>query len=90
MAKGDSGNPTAVAPILRANYRGEGAVAIGLRSMRCAVLSLAGTLALATGIAKADTIWLNSEKDYYYILRDELEVNELTPAAAFSFLTPDP
>ena len=33
----------------------------------------------------SDTIWLNSEKDYYYILRDELEVNELTPAATHQF-----
>jgi tripartite ATP-independent transporter DctP family solute receptor len=33
----------------------------------------------------SDTIWLNSEKDYYYILRDELQVNELTPEATEQF-----
>jgi tripartite ATP-independent transporter DctP family solute receptor len=33
----------------------------------------------------SDTIWLNSEKDYYYILRDELKVNELTPEATEEF-----
>jgi tripartite ATP-independent transporter DctP family solute receptor len=33
----------------------------------------------------SDTIWLNSEKDYYYILRDKLQVNELTPAATEEF-----
>ena len=29
----------------------------------------------------SDTIWLNSEKDYYYFLRENLETNELTPEA---------
>jgi tripartite ATP-independent transporter DctP family solute receptor len=33
----------------------------------------------------SDTIWLNSEKDYYYILRDHLTVNELTPQAVTAF-----
>ena len=33
----------------------------------------------------SDTIWLNSEKDYYYILKDELQVNELSPAATEKF-----
>jgi tripartite ATP-independent transporter DctP family solute receptor len=33
----------------------------------------------------SDTIWLNSEKDYYYILKDELQVNELSPEATEEF-----
>ena len=33
----------------------------------------------------SDTIWLNSEKDYFYFLRDQLEVNELTPEATAKF-----
>jgi len=33
----------------------------------------------------SDTIWLNSEKDYFYTLRDHLKVNELTPAATAAF-----
>jgi tripartite ATP-independent transporter DctP family solute receptor len=33
----------------------------------------------------SDTIWLNSEKDYYYFLREQLETNELTPEAVEEF-----
>ena len=33
----------------------------------------------------SDTIWLNSEKDYYYYLREQLQVNELTPEATAKF-----
>jgi tripartite ATP-independent transporter DctP family solute receptor len=33
----------------------------------------------------SDTIWLNSEKDYFYVLRDHLATNELTPAATAAF-----
>jgi len=33
----------------------------------------------------SDTIWLNSEKDYYYFLRERLETNELTPEAVEEF-----
>jgi tripartite ATP-independent transporter DctP family solute receptor len=33
----------------------------------------------------SDTIWLNSEKDYYYFLRDKLQTNELTPEATAAF-----
>jgi tripartite ATP-independent transporter DctP family solute receptor len=33
----------------------------------------------------SDTIWLNSEKDYFYFLRDKLQVNELTPEALEQF-----
>jgi tripartite ATP-independent transporter DctP family solute receptor len=33
----------------------------------------------------SDTIWLNSEKDYYYFLRDKLQTNELTPEAVEKF-----
>jgi tripartite ATP-independent transporter DctP family solute receptor len=33
----------------------------------------------------SDTIWLNSEKDYFYFLRDKLQTNELTPEATAAF-----
>jgi tripartite ATP-independent transporter DctP family solute receptor len=33
----------------------------------------------------SDTIWLNSEKDYYYFLRDKLQTNELSPQAVEEF-----
>jgi tripartite ATP-independent transporter DctP family solute receptor len=33
----------------------------------------------------SDTIWLNSEKDYFYLLRDKLQTNELTPEATAAF-----
>ena len=33
----------------------------------------------------SDTIWLNSEKEYYYFLRDKLQTNELTPEATAKF-----
>jgi len=33
----------------------------------------------------SDTIWLNSEKDYYYFLRERLETNELSTAAVEQF-----
>ena len=33
----------------------------------------------------SDTIWLNSEKDYYYFLKDQLQTNELTPEAVEQF-----
>jgi tripartite ATP-independent transporter DctP family solute receptor len=33
----------------------------------------------------SDTIWLNSEKDYYYFLREQLQTNELTSEAVEEF-----
>jgi len=33
----------------------------------------------------SDTIWLNSEKDYYYYLRERLETNELSPQGVEQF-----
>ena len=33
----------------------------------------------------SDTIWLNSEKDYYYFLRDKLQTSELSPEAVEEF-----
>ncbi len=33
----------------------------------------------------SDTIWLNSEKDYFYLLRDKLQTNELDSQATAAF-----
>jgi C4-dicarboxylate-binding protein DctP len=42
------------------------------------------TVAKAT-MQYSDTIWLNSEKDYYYFLKEQLETNELSSSAVSQF-----
>lgn len=39
-----------------------------------------------SAIKYSNEVWLGSEKDYFYVLKENLEVNELTPAARAGFV----